>query len=200
MAYDHKGVKRHFENSTPHFIYIHSKNHRLALSFAHLVPQYEVFKKFDLLLLNLFLLMKNSSVKQAISEEVQSAYELISLKLIKAAVTRWLSHEKAVQRVLDRYEALVAALDAIYIRKKEPGILGIRDELFKPNTIATMCFPADVLQLTNILQCVLRGSRLNFLQIKSEVEKLIRKLKIKYDDMSQPGSYFEKLNDFIEIS
>ena len=63
-----------------------------------------------------------------------------------------------------------------------------------------MCFLADVLQLTNILQCVLQGSKLNFLQVKYEVEKLIGKLKTKYDVLSQPGSYFEKLNDFIEIS
>ena len=78
----------------------------------------------------------------------------------------------------------MTALDAIYIRRKEPSVLGIRDELVKPNTIAAMCFLADVLQLTNILQCVLKGSRLNFLQVKSEVEKLIGKFKIKYDDMS----------------
>ena len=200
MTSDHKGIKRHFENSTPRFTYVHCKNHRLALCFAHLVPQYEVFEKFDSLLLNLFLLMKNSSVKQAIFKEVQSAYGLILLKLIKAAVTKRLSHGKAVQRVLDRYEALVAALDAIYIREKEPVVLGVRDELIKPNTIATMCFLADVLQLTNTWQCVLQGSSLNFLQVKSEVEKLLGKLKAKSDDMSQPGSYFEKLNDFIEIS
>ena len=200
MAADYKSVKRHFENSTPHFTYIHCRNHRLALRFAHLAPQYKLFEKFDLLLLSLFLFMKNSSVKQTIFEEVPSAYGLISLKLIKATVTRWLSHGKAVQRVLDRYEAFMAALDAIYVRKKEPAVLGVRDELVKPNTIATMCFLADVLQLTNILQCVLQGSKLNFLQLKYEVEKLIGKLKTKYDVLSQPGSYFEKLNDFIEIS
>ena len=112
---------------------------------------------------------------------MQSAYGLILLKLIKAAVTRRLSHGKAVQRVLDRYEALVAALDAIYIREKEPVVLGVRDELIKPNTIATMCFLADVLQLTNTWQCVLQGSSLNFLLVKSEVEKLIGKLKAKSD-------------------
>ena len=76
---------------------------------------------------------------------MQSTYKLILLKLIKAAVTRWLSHGKAVHQVLDRYEALMTALDAIYIRRKEPTVLGVRDELVKPNTNATVCFLADVL-------------------------------------------------------
>ena len=88
MSGEHNGVRSLFERSTNHFTYIHCRNHRLALCFAHLIPQFEDFKKFDGLLLNLYLLLKNSSVKQAIFDEVQKAYELTSLKLIKAAVTR----------------------------------------------------------------------------------------------------------------
>lgn len=87
--------------------------------------------------MNLYLLLKHSSIKQSIFEEVQNAYELRALKLIKAVVTRWLSHGKAVQRVLDRYEALVASLDAIYLRKQEPAVRGLRDELIQPKVIAT---------------------------------------------------------------
>lgn len=98
---------------------------------------------------------------------MQNAYELRALKLIKAVVTRWLSHGKAVQRVLDRYEALVASLDAIYLRKQEPAVRGLRDELIQPKVIATMCFLADVLQSTNTLQIILQGARkLIFFRVK----------------------------------
>ena len=72
--------------------------------------------------LNLYLLLKNSTVKSNIFEELQNAYGLKSLKVIKSVTTRWLSHEKAVETVLDRSEALVASLDAIYLRKKEPAV------------------------------------------------------------------------------
>ena len=143
MSGEHNGVRSLFERSTNHFTYIHCRNHRLALCFAHLIPLFEDFKKFDGLL-NLYLLLKNSSVKQAIFDEVQKAYELTSLKLIKAAVTRWLSHGKAAQRVLDRFETLVAALDEIYLRKSEPAVRGLRDDLVKPKTIAILCFLADI--------------------------------------------------------
>ena len=90
MAGDQNGVKVHFGKSTSH-----SRNHRLALCFAHLIPKFDEFKGFDSLLLNLYQLLMNSSVKQSIFEEVQAAYGLQSLKLVKAAVTRWLSHGKA---------------------------------------------------------------------------------------------------------
>ena len=197
MSGKHNRVRALFEDATPHFAYIHCRNHRLALCFAHLLPQFEDFKKFDGLLLNLYLLLKHSSIKQSIFEKVQNAYELRALKLVKAAVTRWLSHGKAVQRVLDRYEALVASLDAIYLRKQEPAVRGLRDELIQPNVIATMCFLADVLQSTNTLQRILQRARLNFLQIPIEVNKLLNTLRSKaYQPIEPPTCYFAKLNDF----
>ena len=79
-----------FEQYSGHLVFIHSQNHRLALCFTHL--------KFDSLLLNLYLLLKNSTVKSNIFEEVQNAYGLKSLKLIKAMTIRWLSHGKAAER------------------------------------------------------------------------------------------------------
>ena len=64
MAEDRNNVKPHFQNSAPHFTYINYQNNHQALCFAHLIPKYEIFKNFDPLVRNLFLFMKNSSVKQ----------------------------------------------------------------------------------------------------------------------------------------
>ena len=44
------------------------------------------------------------------------------LKLIKVVITRWLSHRRAAERVLERYEPLIAALDEMSLRKKEPVV------------------------------------------------------------------------------
>jgi len=201
MSGEHNGVQKLFSDTTPHFNYIHCRHHRLALCFAHLVPQFQEFSKFDGLLLNLYLLLKHSGVKQAIFEELQNAYDLPTLKLIKAAVTRWLSHGKACARVLLRFESLVAALDAIYLRKKEPAVRGLRDELVKPKMIATLCFLTDVLESTNVLQTFLQGARLNFLQLPSEVNKLVVILQNKIDHPEHPaGCYFGKLPEFFEIA
>ena len=87
MLGEHNGVKEKLSEATSHITHIHCKNHRLALHFAHLIPEFT--ENFDSLLLNLHLLLENSSVKQSIFEEVQTAYNLLALKLIKAAITRW---------------------------------------------------------------------------------------------------------------
>ena len=88
-----------------------------------------------------------------------------SLQLKKAVVTRWLSHGQAGKRVLDSYETLVAALDAIYLRKQEPAVRGLHNDFIKPITIATLCILTDALLMTNSMQRYLQSSRLNFVEI-----------------------------------
>ena len=108
-------------------------------------------------------------MKQSIFEEAQQqAYNFSCLKLIKAAITRWLSRGQAGQRVLDRYKALVAALDAIYLCKREPAVRGLRDNLIKPITIAILGILRDVLLMTNSMQRLFQSSRLNFVEIPKE--------------------------------
>ena len=121
MAGIYNGVRAYLE-VCGFLIYIHCRNHRLTLCFKHLVPKYEDFVIFDSLLLNLFLLLKNSNVKSNIFEEVQNTYGFKMLKLIKVVITRWLSHGRAAERVLERYEPLIPALDEMSLRKKEPVV------------------------------------------------------------------------------
>ena len=75
MSGEHKGVRTYFERISPHFVYIHCRNHCLTLCFAHLIPCYDDFSKFGGLLLNLYLLLKSVSVKQSIFKEVQNSYD-----------------------------------------------------------------------------------------------------------------------------
>ena len=79
----------------------------------------------------------------------------------------------------------------MYLRKYEPAVRGLRDSLVQPNMIATLCFLTDVLKSTDILQAILQGSRLNFVQIPTGVQKLIDTLRLKAENPMQPaGCYF----------
>ena len=140
MSGEQNGMKAHFQNFITHFNYIHCRNYHLAWCFTHLIPQFDEFKNFDSLLLNLYLLLKNNSMKQSIFNEVQCAYGLDSLKLIKDAVTCWHSHGTAAQLVFDRFEPLVASIDAMCLWKFEPAVRGLCDSLVQSNMIATLCF------------------------------------------------------------
>ena len=127
-------------------------------------------------------------------------YDLKSLKLIKAAVTRWLSHGKAVQRGLDRYPQLLDALSEIYDRKKEPAVQGVLQQLTTPDTVATLCFLADVLESTNSLQVFLQRAHLNFLDLPGVVDALIEVLESMREDPCRPNSNFAKLESYLEVA
>ena len=200
MLGDHNGVTAHLRENCSHHSSIHCRNHRLALCFSHLIPFHKEFEHFDGLLLNLFLLLKNSTVKSSIFAEVQQSYNMESLKLVKAAVTRWLSHGKAAQRVLDRYPQLVEALGTIYDRKKEPAVQGLLQQLTTPGTVATLCFLADVLNSTNSLQTFLQKVHLNFLDVPAKVEEILTVLESLRDDPCRPDSNFGKLDSFLKTA
>jgi hypothetical protein len=200
MLGEHKGVSQHFKRNCSHHSSIHCRNHRLALCFSHLIPWYKPFENFDGLLLNLFLLLKHSTVKASIFDEVQRSYNLESLKLIKAATTRWLSHGKASQRVLDRFEPLIDALIAIHERKKEPAVKGLLEDLTEPETVATLCFLSDVMQCTNSFQVFLQHARLNFLDLPGKVKELTGKLDLIKVDPRRPNSNFKKLEEFLDVA
>ena len=158
---------------------INCRNHRLPLCFAHLIPKFEVLQEFDSLLLILFLMMKNIAVKTNILEEVQKAYGLLLLKLVKTVVTRWLSDAKACERILDRFNSLVSTLHEIYERMKEPAVRVARNQLLEPQSIAMLCLMADMLPFTNTIQTILEALELNCLEIPAAVSKLVEDLELK---------------------
>ena len=88
----------------------------------------------------------------------------------------------------------------MYMRKEEPAIRGLRDDLIKPNMIATISFLTDVLANTNALQTFLQGERLNFLQLPAEVERLITALRAIAANPMSPRLYFSRIQEFINIA
>ena len=173
----HNGVQAHFKKGCSHHSSIHCRNHRLALCFSHLTPWHKPFENFDGLLLNLYLLLKNSSVKTLIFNEIQQSYNQPSLKLIKAATTRRLSHGRAAERILDRYQALVEALETVYGRKQEPAVSGVSKNWLKQR-LSPLCCLSDVLECTNSLQVFLQTARLNFLDLPFQVKTVADKLEL----------------------
>ena len=70
--------------------------------------------------------------KFAMFQDVQQAYKLKPLALIKAATTKWLSHLTACTRLSYRFVQVLDVLDNIYNEKRNPEIYGIRAGLQKP--------------------------------------------------------------------
>ena len=65
-----------------------------------------------------------SPKKGAVLEKVQSIYSKRLLKILKAAVTRWLTHGRASQRILGFFKKLLETIDHICLETKETDIRG----------------------------------------------------------------------------
>ena len=151
MSGIHNGVQRRIRNHAPHAIYVNCRCHRLALCFKHLMDDYPWLQSVDALLLGLWKTFHFSSKNRYILREIQKAYGMKSLNVIKAAVTRWLSHGAACKRCRERYKLIVEALDDIITRAPKPELVGYREEMLSSLTILRISFLEDVLSITNTL-------------------------------------------------
>ena len=79
---------------SPHSMYVNCRCHRLTLCFKHLIDQFSWLAKLDKLLLGLWKLFDYSALNRSILTEIQKACGRKALHLVKAVVTRWLSHAR----------------------------------------------------------------------------------------------------------
>ena len=95
MSGERSGLHRRFRHEVPHTKYINCRNHKLALVFVHLLPNFKALQNVDSGLLSSWKMMKYSTVKNAVFGEAQETFGKKKRKLLKAAAARWLSHGEA---------------------------------------------------------------------------------------------------------
>ena len=54
-------------------------------------------------MLLIYKLFDNSPQKFAIFKDVQASYDVKELSMVRASSTRWLSHGRACERIIERY-------------------------------------------------------------------------------------------------
>ena len=141
MSGVHNGLQRRLRNHAPHATYINGCWHRLAFCFKHLFEEFPWLQSIDSLLLGLWKTFHFSCKNRFILREIQKAYGMKSLNVIKAAVTRWLSHSAACKHCGERYGMIFGSLDDIITRKPRPELIGYRDEMLNAD-----CFTNNFLK------------------------------------------------------
>ena len=132
---------------SPCSMYVNCRCHRLALCFEHLIDQFSWLAKLDKLLLGLWKSFHYSTLNCSIITEIHKAYGMKELHLVKAVVTRWLSHGAICRRCLERYEEILAALDQVLVAKPNPEISGYQSDLLEPNTVLELSLLDDILTI-----------------------------------------------------
>ena len=149
MSGEISGLQRRMRHEVPHSKYMNCRNHRLALVFVHLMPQFKCLSEVDASILAVWKAMKYSSVKSAVFNKHQTAEGLHKMKLLKCATTRWLSHGEASARLISRFVPLIASLEAIIDKKFDAELRGLRDQLLDPDNILFLLLLADILTEIN---------------------------------------------------
>ena len=114
MSCEQKGLQRRIRHVSSFAIYMNCTNHRLALRLVHLLKKYNELESVDVLLLLIWKIFHYSSVKQAVFQNAQEAENLPPLKILKVCTTRWLTHGETSIFIINRFTALVAALDPLF--------------------------------------------------------------------------------------
>ena len=107
------------------------------------------------MLLSLWKAFHFSTKNRYILNEIQTTYGVKTLNVIKATVTRWLSHGAACKRTRERYPFIIESLDDIITKDLKAELIGLRDQMFNSEILLQICFLEDVLSITNILSLVL---------------------------------------------
>lgn len=119
--------------------------------------QFPWLQKIDTLLLGLWKLFHYSSLNRHVFTTLQERYGKKVLQLVKAAVTRWLSHGAACRRCRERYVEVIESLDQILMNNKNAEWLGYRSTLLESRTVLEITFLEDILSVTNTLSLLLQS-------------------------------------------
>ena len=199
MSGEHTGLQRRIRHLAPFSIYVNCRCHRLALCFKHLFERFPWLESVDKLLLGLWKGFYYSGKNRHILKALQEAYGLKALNLVKAAVTRWLSHGAACRQCRERYVVIIESLDDIVSNKANAELLGHRDTLLQTKTVYRITFLEDVLSVTNALSLLLQSDRKDFAAISRSVNSTMHVLKAIGEDRNCSHlRSFNKSNEIIE--
>ena len=121
------------------------------------------------MLLSVWKLFKDSTIKKEVFNDMQRVYELTPLKIIKLVQHNGLC-------MVDY--PLVDALDAIYNEKRCPDVKGVRDALLQPQNICMLLLVAELLVSINYFSKFLQTRSLNYSSINNKLGSIIERLKL----------------------
>ena len=119
------GLKRHLEHKVPLLKWIGCNNHKLALTFKHLIPSFQCIAEIDIFLLNLWKYFKYRPLAINILGNTSEMYGDSPTIPICPSLTRWQAHERACETFHLHFENFLDALSTSYATRKEAKALGL---------------------------------------------------------------------------
>ena len=143
----------------------------------------ELLTDCDSLLLGIWKMFHFSPKKGSVQENVQSVYGKRHLKILKAAVTRWLTHGRASQRILGCFKKLLKTKDHICLETKKTDISGYQNMLMEHRIVFCLHSMTDILAAMNTSSSALQKQGSLLVDIKHMVNIMtdtLQKLSVIY--------------------
>ncbi|XP_052765083.1 uncharacterized protein LOC128206563 [Mya arenaria] len=167
-----KGTKAaDFEEAvSPLSLYVSCRNHKLALCFTHLVKNNETMTAVEDLLISIWKLFTFSAKRSAVYKSTQQVYDQEPLTSIRAAATRWLSHFKACESFISRYESILNTLDALDKERADAEVRGICDRATSQKLVYIILLLNDLLKPVEVLNLYLQSDKGFFTNLNETVQ------------------------------
>ena len=107
--------------------------------------------------------------------------------MVKAVVTRCLSHSAACKRCLERHEEILEALHQVLVAKPNPEISGYRPDLLEASALLELSLLDDILTIISKLCLLLQSDCKNFRATHDIVEQTLITLKEMSEDQNHAG-------------
>ena len=151
-----KGLKRLLKHLIPMASWIGCGNHKVALCFKHLLPEFKSVFSADATLLVLWKFFHYRPLAMSFMENVAEIYGESLVIPVCPSVTRWTAHDRACKSLYDGYKQFLNALGVCVNERKESEAVGIFSEITDCEFIATILMLRDVFDAVQPLNLVLQ--------------------------------------------
>ena len=187
MIGKHTGVMTRLQEAAPQgFISTHCIAHRLALAASDACKAVSMVARFERIVNQIYTYFAKSSTHAAELQEMQRVMNEPKLKLKRAAETRWLSHESAVDALRRSLKAVKATLEE-EAREGDATARGLALELSRPNFIALLLLMSDVLSVLGHLSQCFQIATLNLLSVEQILDGALSALQALKESPLQGG-------------
>jgi hypothetical protein len=191
-----KGVSELFKKENKNIISNHCIAHRSNLCTLDMFNFFPEMKRISVFLFEIFAFFKKSSCRIGTLHEKEDENYLDDLSLIKPITVRWLSHSKAINRLI---EILIPILETLDEYQNDTTLaVGLLETIKIPKIIMTIHFLADMLDILTILNKTFQNKLMMISNIDGVIKSTINNIKSQY--LSENSTYGDKLRNFINMA
>lgn len=200
MSGELSGVQKRIKEHNPQVVYLHCHAHRLNLVLVHTIQNLPLLNDFFDTVKMVYSFISVSNTRHSLFIASQKELHQKVLELERNVPTRWLYWFKSIQKIILRFESVLAVL-LITINSNDKAHLeaeNLKNRIEKPSFIFCLHMLHDLLSVTNSLSEQLQSKDIIICSTNALIKTTFLMLKQCRDD-TKFKIIFNKSRDFAEL-